>query len=123
MFVSSRVLELAVANLLQELRVQASQPFAFSQLNRLWPRSGLRASDLRDAANELIEQRLLRVVGELSELSFALTSAGAKRLLNPDVGSLAGARAFGAGTLQAVQLRALQPSEQRQREQRHTDPA
>lgn len=123
MFVSSRVLELAVANLLQELGVQASQPFAFGLLSQRWPRTGLRAADLRDAINELIEQRLLRVVGELSELSFALTASGAKRLLNPDDSNLAGARAFGAGTLQAVQQRALHPAAPRPHERRHTDPA
>lgn len=82
MFISSRVLEFALARVLRELQVTPDSQFACASLFEQWTGTGLRQSDLRDALHEMMDRGLMRVAqqGE-GVLRFYLTASGVRRLL------------------------------------------
>lgn len=80
MQISPQILRLALLRVFAEAE---SERLEFAQVSSLWPRTGLRQSDLRDAVRELLDSGDLLGSGADDTLQLALSPQGLGALREP----------------------------------------
>ncbi|HZR34995.1 MAG TPA: hypothetical protein VFA75_06435 [Nevskia sp.] len=116
MHISPQILRLALLRLFADASLSPGDRMDFTRLSALWPQTGLRTSDLRDAVRELLDSGELVGSGEGETLTLSLSPAGRCALSEP-YGEVQMASFDDEATLFMAQHRhkAPRPPEERQR--------
>lgn len=83
MHISPQILRLALLRLFAEASADAGDKLSFGRISALWPQTGLRTADLRDAVRELLDSGDLVGSGGDEALSLSLSPAAARGLREP----------------------------------------